>query len=100
MTYNIQNPDANTTAVIFGQIVPPLVSHYITVDNNICDGYLGSCSFANLTFNQWLTSDTLKQPPSWLRVPTGDDESYVNYFKGFTVNQLPIEPAFYGSKSG
>lgn len=99
VTYNIQNPLANTTALIFGQVVPPVVQHYSLVDNNICDGFLGQCTFANLTFNQWLTGDVLNQPPAWLKPPTADNFSYVKYFAGFTVNKYPIEPAFYGSRS-
>jgi len=42
----------------------------------------------------------LKQPPTWLKPPAADEFSYVKYFDGYTVNEIPIEPSYWSAITG
>lgn len=80
-------------------IYPLVYGQYQSVKGNLCDGIAGQCSFGNLTYNQWQTGAILNNPPDWLGT-VSPDQSYVDFYKGYTVNTYPVEAFFYGIRSG
>lgn len=81
----------------FISLVQSEVYFHYQNSENICQGAGGICTFGNLTYNQWENGKIMLNSPSWMPLNDLTQFSYVQYFEGYTVNTVYVEPKYWGT---